>query len=176
MARYRSAIIACGVIARCHARGWQRVPDVELAAIADTNREALDEFGERNDATPHLPSYADNSLGVFEFDRALAIVDIAAMEPRPTARRFEVYGTYGSAITEPFDTGRWLRLTLEEATGEFAAGEQVLELPIVTRQEMYDRELAAFAAAVRGAYPPDRSPEHELLVQETLLRGTGRIT
>ncbi len=45
MARYRSAIIACGTIARCHARGWQGVPDVELAAIADTNREALDEFG-----------------------------------------------------------------------------------------------------------------------------------
>jgi predicted dehydrogenase len=46
MARYRSAIIACGTIARCHARGWQGVPDVELAAIADTNVEACDEFGE----------------------------------------------------------------------------------------------------------------------------------
>ena len=28
MARYRSAIIACGTIARCHARGWQGIPDV----------------------------------------------------------------------------------------------------------------------------------------------------
>jgi UDP-N-acetyl-2-amino-2-deoxyglucuronate dehydrogenase len=46
MARYRSAIIACGTIARCHARGWQGVEDVELAAIADTNPEARDEFGD----------------------------------------------------------------------------------------------------------------------------------
>jgi predicted dehydrogenase len=46
MARYRSAIIACGTIARCHARGWQGVPDVELAAIADTHAEAREEFGE----------------------------------------------------------------------------------------------------------------------------------
>src|SRR3954451_11875763 len=45
MARYKSAIIACGTIARCHARGWQGVPDVELAAIADTNAEAREEFG-----------------------------------------------------------------------------------------------------------------------------------
>lgn len=45
MARYRSAIIACGTIARCHARGWQGVPDVELAAIADTNEDAREEFG-----------------------------------------------------------------------------------------------------------------------------------
>src|SRR5919198_3124225 len=37
----------------------------------------------RNDATPELPSYADNTVSVLEFDRALAIVDIAAMEPRP---------------------------------------------------------------------------------------------
>ena len=46
MARYRSAIIACGTIARCHARGWQGVPDVEMAAIADTHAEAREEFGE----------------------------------------------------------------------------------------------------------------------------------
>lgn len=46
MARYRSAIVACGTIARCHARGWQGVPDVELAAIADTNAEAREEFGD----------------------------------------------------------------------------------------------------------------------------------
>lgn len=46
MARYRSAIVACGTIARCHGRGWQGVPDVELAAIADPNEQALAELGE----------------------------------------------------------------------------------------------------------------------------------
>ncbi|MBX6773295.1 MAG: Gfo/Idh/MocA family oxidoreductase, partial [Chloroflexi bacterium] len=45
---YRTAIIACGNIARVHARAWQNVPGrpVEIAAIADTNREALQEFGD----------------------------------------------------------------------------------------------------------------------------------
>lgn len=46
MAIYRSAIIACGTIARCHARAWQAIPAVKLSAIADTNPEALAEFGD----------------------------------------------------------------------------------------------------------------------------------
>ncbi len=129
----------------------------------------------QNAATPGLPSFADNTLGVFEYDRALACIDIAAMEPRPNARRFEVYGTKGSAITEPFDPGHIVRLALAERHGDYAAGEHILTLPTVTRQQMYERELAAIVAVLRGERPPDRTPEHELLVQETLLRATGRI-
>ncbi|MFN8636456.1 MAG: Gfo/Idh/MocA family oxidoreductase [Chloroflexota bacterium] len=130
----------------------------------------------RNDATPDVPGFSDNSLGVFEYDRALAFLDIAAMEPRPNARRFEVYGTRGSAITEPFDPGETVRLALVEPWGGYPAGETIVKLPTVTRQQMYERELAAFLAVLRGEAPPDRLPEHELLVQETLLRATGRIS
>lgn len=129
----------------------------------------------RNDATPELPGYVDNALGVFELNRALAWIEIAAMEPRPQARRFEVYGTRGTAITEPFDPGETIRLVLTQPTSEYPAGEQVIRLPTVTRQQLYERELAAFLATLRGDRPPDRSPKHELLVQETLLRATGRI-
>jgi predicted dehydrogenase len=129
----------------------------------------------RNDATPEVPSYRDNTICVFEFDRALAFVDIAAMEPRPPARRFEVYGTRGSAITEPFDHGKVALLTLQEPWGGYAAGEHRIDLPVVTRQRMYELELEQFVGVLRGERPPDRSPEHELLVQETLLRATGRI-
>jgi predicted dehydrogenase len=129
----------------------------------------------RNDATPSLLHFADNTLGVFEFDRALAFVDIAAMEPRPNARRFEVYGTRGSAITEPFDPGDIVRLVLEEPHGEYAAGEHIIKLPTITRQQMYEHELNAFLATISGTRPPDRSLAHELLVQETLLRATGGI-
>jgi predicted dehydrogenase len=129
----------------------------------------------RNDASPELPGYSDNTVGIFEFERALATVEIAAMEPRPMARRFEVYGTRGSAITEPFDPGERLRLTLDEPTDDFASGEHLLSLETVQRQQMYERELVAFVATLQGRQPPDRPPEHELLVQETLLRATGRI-
>ena len=130
----------------------------------------------RNDATPDLPRYSDNTLAVFEFESALAVLDIAAMEPRPAARRFEVYGTRGSAIVEPFDPARTLRLALEEPVeGISPAGEHVIRLPEVSRQQMYERELVAFVGVLRGQRPPDRSIEHERLVQETLLRATGRI-
>jgi len=128
-----------------------------------------------NEATAELPSYADNTVAVLEFEHALAVVEIAAMEPSPTARRFEMYGTRGSAILEPFDPVRTVRLTLREPVANFAAGEQVLQLPEVPRQELYERELAAFLGVLRGERPPDRSLEHELLAQETLLRTTGRI-
>ena len=48
MARYRTAFIACGTIARVHARAWQGVADqpVELAALADTHPDARREFGD----------------------------------------------------------------------------------------------------------------------------------
>lgn len=47
MARHRVAIIGCGNIARNHARGWRAMPDqVQIATIADTNQEALEEAGD----------------------------------------------------------------------------------------------------------------------------------
>jgi len=124
----------------------------------------------RNDATPELPQYADNTVAILEFDRSIAMIDIAAMETSPTARRFEVYGTRGSAILEPFDPARTLRLALEDE------GVQMIELPEVPRQELYERELEAFVRVLRDEGLPDRTPEHERIVQETLLRITGTLS
>ena len=123
----------------------------------------------RNDATPGLAEYADNTVAVLEFPRAVAVLDIAAMEARPTARRFEVYGTRGSAILEPFDPVRTLRVARDE-------NEEIITLEPVERQKLYERELAAFVGVLRGEQPPDRSVEHELLVQRTLLRCTGQLS
>ena len=125
----------------------------------------------RND-TGQVPAFSDNTLGVYEFDRAMAIVDIAAMETAPMARRFEVYGTKGSAIIlEPFEPGHAVRLCLDEDRGGFRKGEQIVELEGCDRQTSYDRELSAFLATIAGDQEPDRPREHELLVQETLMRG-----
>jgi predicted dehydrogenase len=122
------------------------------------------------------PAFKDNTLGVFEFDHAIAFVDIAALETRPMARRYEVYGSKGSAIiVEPFEPAKLLRLCLEEADGGYQKGVQFIELPEQSRQEMYERELEAFLATITGQQPPDRPLSHELLVQETLLRATGGI-
>ncbi len=121
-------------------------------------------------------SGSDNTVGVLEFEKGLAIVDIAGMEPRPVARRFEVYGTRGSAILlEPFEPPHTIRLCLEEAADGFQARDQNVQVATQSRQQTYEQELVAFVATLRGEQPPDRSPQHELLVQETLLRLTGRI-
>lgn len=123
-----------------------------------------------------VPAFKDNTLGVFEFDRALAFVDIAAMESRPMARRFEVYGSRGSAIIiDRFDPAGGMRLCLEEAAGGYPKGVSLIDVPEQGRQAMYERELDAFVAVLCGKQAPDRSLDHELLVQETLLRATGGI-
>lgn len=48
MTTYRTAIIACGMIARVHTRGWLGVPGqpTKIGAIADTNPDARREFGD----------------------------------------------------------------------------------------------------------------------------------
>jgi predicted dehydrogenase len=105
----------------------------------------------------------------------MAMIDIAAMETPPPARRFEVYGTRGSAILEPFEPAGPIRLCLDRAAGDFAPGEQRVAVPVQTRQALYECELEAFVATLHGQRPPDRSLDHEILVQETLLRMTGHL-
>jgi predicted dehydrogenase len=122
----------------------------------------------QNLATSELPTYIDNTVAVLEYERATAIIDIAAMEPTPTARRYEVYGTAGSAILEPFDPVRTLRLAERGSS-------RVVDLNPVQRQTLYSRELVAFLEVIGGVRAADRPAEHELLVQETLLRTTGRL-
>jgi DNA-directed RNA polymerase specialized sigma24 family protein len=76
---------------------------------------------------------------------------------------------------EPFEPAGPIRLCLIEAAGDHGVGEQRMPVRPQTRQELYGLELRAFVAALRGQESPDRPLDHELLVQETLLRVTGRI-
>jgi predicted dehydrogenase len=122
---------------------------------------------------PEVPGFEDNTLAVLEYERSMAFVDIAAMEAPPMARRFEVYGSRGSAIMEPFEPASRIRLCLAEPWKAYTAGEQWVPLEDRTRQRLYELELEAFVATLRGLRAPERTPEHDLLVQETLLRATG---
>ena len=128
----------------------------------------------RNDSD--AKNVVDNSVTVYEYDKAIAFLDISSMETRPAARRFEVYGTKGSAIIlEPFEPGDRIRLCLDEAREGHPAGEQIVKVEGRSRQALYELALQAFLSAIAGAKQRDRSPDHELLVQETLLRATGDI-
>ena len=129
----------------------------------------------RNDDGSVEP-FRDNTLTVYEFEKGMAFISISALEPRPMARRFEVYGTEGSAIiVEPFEPGHTIRLCLQNAKEGYSQGEQIVKIAGESRQRLYELELDAFLATIAGEQPPDRPVSHELLVQETLLRATGVI-
>ncbi len=125
--------------------------------------------------TGEVPAFADNTLGVFEYKRAMALVDTSAMETQPAARRFEVYGSCGSAIMEPLEPATHIRLCLSEAQGGYDAGETMVPVEMQTRQSLYDLELADLLETIQGRQAAARPLAHELLVQETLLRATGNI-
>jgi predicted dehydrogenase len=130
----------------------------------------------RNDATPDVPEHVDNTLVVLEFGRGMASVDIANLEAAPAARRFEVYGTRGSAIIlEPFEPGGAIRLCLADAADGRPAGAQMVDVEPTTRVQSYGHELVAFVDTLQGRQAPDRPLDHELLVEETLHRAVGTI-
>jgi predicted dehydrogenase len=129
----------------------------------------------RNDGGSTEP-FKDNTLTVYEYEQGMAFITISALEPRPMARRFEVYGTEGSAIiVEPFEPGHTIRLCLQNAKEGYSQGEQIVKIDGESRQRLYELELDAFLATIAGTQSPDRPISHELLVQETLLRATGVI-
>ena len=116
--------------------------------------------------------FVDNGVAVLEYPGALAIVDIAGLEVPPRPRRYEVYGSRGWAIMEPMEPAQTVRLSLDSARDGFRAGEQTMTLEARPR---YVASLEAFVRTLRGEQPPERSLEHERIVQETVMRATGAI-
>ena len=186
----RSGLLGQVYAVRAHMSTWISEPEREVIArhpggiFYDLAGHMLDQIvwllGRPQQITAFLrddsgavPGFKDNTLAVLAYPRALAYVDIAAIEPTPVARRFEVYGQLGSAIMEPFEPAGSLRLCLAQDGGGYQRGEQLVDLEDRPRQRLYELELEAFLAAILGQRPPDRPPSHDLLVQEALLRATG---
>ena len=123
------------------------------------------------------PACTDNTLGVLEFEQGLAFVDIAAMEPKPMARRFEVYGTKGSAILLDPSSRRmpsdcaWRRMTGDSKPESRSFRCRRRAGSRRTRRNWLPLWRRCGASRRRTVHR-----EHELLVQETLLRLTGRMT
>ncbi len=117
-----------------------------------------------------VPWYRNNTAAVFEYPRALAVLESTAMEvDAGKSRRLEVYGTRGSAILEPLEPPA-LRLCLDADRDGYRKGWQTV--PVEARPR-YVESLRAFVGAIRGEKSPDRSLEHEFTVQETVLRAAG---
>lgn len=135
----------------------------------------------RND-DGRVPKFDDNTLTVFEYENAIASLSSAAIENEPfPCRRFEVYGSKGSAIIEPLEPPS-LRVCLSEAGYAYDTGagydghayEHGWQDVEVEKRPRYVDDVVAFVADIRGEKEPDRSLDHELLVQETILRASRR--
>ncbi len=106
---------------------------------------------------------ADNCLAVLEYDRCLAVISSAARQAGASQHRYlEILGTDGSILVQPLEPGVKVRITTRKGgTSEGGA------IPPVPR---FVGDFADLARAIRAGQPLKYSYEHELLVQETLLR------
>jgi predicted dehydrogenase len=112
----------------------------------------------------------DNMLAVFTYPRATATVQSSALEVEGFARRHLVLcGTEGTFHIQPLDDPQ-ARVALKTARGEYVQGYQDVRFP---RYERYVADAADMARVIRGDKKADFSAEHDLAVQEALLRACG---
>ena len=124
-----------------------------------------------------LKNYSDNTLSVFEFDKAIATIDINSRTiNHMKSRRFEVYGEKGTLILEPFEPAQFLRISLKRPNESLPIDEEYYSESVPLRDKpRYVESFDSFIKAIKGLKKPDRTLEHEILVQETLLRATNSI-
>ncbi len=136
-------------------------------------------LGRPQTVTPHLrhdasqdDEFTDNTLAVFEYERAMAVIESSAMEANAFARRqLEVCGTMGSVVLQPLEPPA-LRLNLREPRDDYQAGWQTVSVPNIPR---YVRDFEDLARCIRGEQAFPYSTEHDFTTQETLLRACGML-
>lgn len=117
---------------------------------------------------------ADNNLAVFEYDSALAVVTQSAkMSGAGDHRSFEVLGTDGSFVLTPESNPPRMRVNMRTARGPYKAGWQEI---VLSPQPRFGGDFKELARAVKSGQPLQHSYDHELLLQETLLRAAGEIS
>ena len=117
---------------------------------------------------------ADNNLAVLEFDKALAVIaQSAKMAGAGDHRSFEVIGTDGTIMVWPESAPPRMRVYMRKPHGSYAAGWQDINLP---PQPRFVGDFKELARAITSGQPLKLSYDHELLLQETLLRVSGEMS
>jgi predicted dehydrogenase len=117
-------------------------------------------------------NYIDNGLAVFGFEHAWGTIEVPALEVAPHSRRIEVYGTKGACVIPHLGSGHLANKNVQPIE-TFKVGDrdwQTHELPAATLQIA---DLRQFAAVVLKRAQPDFGLEHDLIVQEALLKSSG---
>lgn len=124
--------------------------------------------------SPLQDGLADNTLAIFEFERALAEVSVAAFQPNGGKyRRLEIVGSNGVTLVQPY-APLHLMVDLKQAAGPYKAGEQQVQL-VNPPGPTYAPDFQEMARVIRQGEKPSYSPEHDLVTQEVLLRACGML-
>jgi predicted dehydrogenase len=137
----------------------------------------IDLLGHPHTITPFLrrdgafeDSLADNTIAVLEFERAVAVLESAAMEVGASQRRqFAVCGSEGTVILQPFEPPA-VHLCLRQPAAGYSSGWQPVPVENVPR---YVRDFEEFAACIRGEREPSYDYDHDAAVQEAVLKASG---
>lgn len=114
---------------------------------------------------------ADNMLAVLSYSKAVATVKSSALEVEGGERRhLVVCGMEGTFHIQPLDNPA-ARISLSQPRGDYKKGTQDVTFPKYTR---YVGDAADMAMIIRGEKPNDFTPEHDITVQETLLKACGQ--
>lgn len=113
----------------------------------------------------------DNTLAVFEYPSALAVV-VSSSRDAASHRSFEVIGTDGSVLIDPMEGAPKLRVQMREARGPYPKGVQEIKLG---PQGRFVKDFEDLARAIKSGSPLRYSYDHELNLHETLLRASGEM-
>jgi predicted dehydrogenase len=121
-------------------------------------------------SSPLEDGLQDNMLAVLDYPKATATVKSSALEVDGGARRhFVVCGSEGTFHIQPLDNPA-ARVALSQPRGTYRKGYQELSFPKFSR---YTADAADMARCIRGERKFAFSKEHDLAVQETVLRASG---
>jgi predicted dehydrogenase len=119
---------------------------------------------------PQDDGLVDNMLAVLEYPRATATVKSSALEVDGGSRRhFVVCGRSGTFHIQPLDAPNVV-YALDRDQGEYRRGRHEVKFG---NYERYVGDAADMARIIRGEKECDFSYEHDLAVQETVLRASG---
>ncbi len=119
-------------------------------------------------------SFIDNGLAVFEYPGAWGIIEVPALEVAPHSRRIEVYGTEGACAIPHLGSGHLANRNIQPLDVYRAGAKDWQRLDLEART-LQISDLREFAAVVAGRKQADYSMEHDMAVQETLLRASGMM-
>lgn len=118
--------------------------------------------------------FVDNGLAVIEFAHGLGEIDITALEVAPHSRRIEAFGTRGAVVIPHLGSGHLANQPVQAVEVCEAGATQWTRLE-PPAEPLQISDLREFGAVITGRKLPDFTLEHDLLVQETLLRASGML-